>query len=546
MVSGRKEPAQTSSVRPGFLFARSPDQPISRSLLLTRSPDQLNHKSQITNHKCFCLLLPAFCLLLSASACTPGPKYAKPTVPTPSAYKELAPSEAGPQSKWKASQPQDQVIREKWWEIFNDPKLNLLEERVDISNQNLKIAEAQFRQARDLIRINRSGLYPKVSAGPYITGEQYSKNAPNAGPLYGKTQGDFVLPFDLSYEVDAWGRIHLTVQAATASAQASAADLETARLSIHAELAADYFALRGLDAQKQLLDSTVVAYQKALDLTTNRYNGGLAAKVEVAQAATQLETTQAQAIDVGVQRAQFEHAIAALVGQPASTFSIPVSPLDTPPPKIPAGVPSDLLQRRPDIAAAERRVAAANAEIGVAKTAFYPTLTLSAAAGLEGSSIVNWFAWPSRFFAVGPTLLETLYDAGRRHAYTDQAWAAYDANVASYRQNVLTAFQQVEDNLAGLRILDEESKKQSQAVQSAELSLALSTNRYKGGLVTYLEVITAQSAALSNERTAVDLLTRRMNSTVLLIKALGGGWDVSKLPQVTEHEDHPPVHGSGS
>jgi NodT family efflux transporter outer membrane factor (OMF) lipoprotein len=437
------------------------------------------------------------------------------------------------------------VIRGKWWEIFNDPQLNSLEERVDVSNQNLKIAEAQFRQARDVIRINRSGLYPTVGAGPTITGEQFSKNAPNAGPKYGQTQTDFALPFDLSYEVDAWGRIHLTVQAAVAGAQASAADLETARLSIHAELAADYFALRGLDAQRQLLDSTVVAYQKALDLTTNRYNGGLAAKVEVAQAETQLETTQALAIDVGVQRAQFEHAIAALVGQSASTFSIPVSPLNVPPPEIPVGVPSALLQRRPDIAAAERRMAAANAEIGVAKTAFYPTLTLSAAAGLEGSSIINWFAWPSHFFAVGPSLLETLFDAGRRHAVTDQAWAAYDENVASYRQNVLTAFQEVEDNLAGLRILDEESKKQEQAVRSAEHSLALSTNRYKGGLVTYLEVITAQSTALSNERTAVDILTRRMNSTVLLIKALGGGWDVSKLPQVAGQGSRGAGNGAG-
>ena len=401
------------------------------------------------------------------SSCTPGPKYAKPTIPTPPAYKDLAPSAGGSQSEWKASQPQDQMIRGKWWEIFKDPQLNSLEERVDVSNQNLKIAEAQFRQARDLIRIDRSGLYPTVSAGPYITGEQLSKNAPNSGPKYGHTQGDFVLPFDLSYEVDAWGRIHRTIEAAAASAQASAADLETARLSIHAELAADYFALRGLDAQKQLLDSTVVAYQKALDLTTNRYSGGLAAKVEVAQAETQLETTQAQAIDVGVQRAQFEHAIAALVGQPASTFSIPTSPLIAPPPQIPVGVPSDLLERRPDIAAAERRVAAANAQIGVAQTAYYPTLTLSAVAGLEGSAITNWFAWPSHLFAVGPSLLETLYDAGRRHAFTDQAWAAYDGNVASYRQNVLTAFQEVEDNLSGLRILDEESQKQSQAVQSA-------------------------------------------------------------------------------
>jgi NodT family efflux transporter outer membrane factor (OMF) lipoprotein len=484
--------------------------------------------------------------LLLFSACTPGPKYARPTVPTPPAYKELAPSPAGPDSEWKPSQPQDQAIRGKWWEIFNDPQLNSLEERVDVSNQNLKVAEAQFRQARDLIRINRSGLYPTVSAGPYINGEQFSRNAPNAGPKYGQTQGDFVLPFDLSYEIDAWGRIHRTIEAATASAQASAADLETARLSIHAELAADYFALRGLDAQKHLLDSTVVAYQKALDLTTNRYNGGLAAKVEVAQAQTQLETTQAQAIDVGVQRAQFEHAIAALVGQPASTFAIPVSPLDTPPPSIPEGVPADLLQRRPDIAGAERRMAAANAEIGIAQTAFYPTLTLSAAAGLEGSSIANWFAWPSHLFAVGPTLLETLYDAGRRRAFTDRAWAAYDSNVATYRQNVLTAFQEVEDNLSGLRILDEESRKQSQAVQSAELSLTLSTNRYKGGLVTYLEVITAQSAALTNERTAVDLLTRRMNSAVLLIKALGGGWDVSKLPQVAGQGRNTPASGKGA
>ena len=481
----------------------------------------------------YCLLLSAFCLLFLANACTPGPKYAKPTVPSAPAYKELAPGAAGLQSEWKASQPQDQTIRGKWWEIFNDPQLNALEERVDVSNQNLKIAEAQFRQARDTIRIDRSGLYPTVSAGPYINAEQFSKNAPNAGPKYGQTQGDFVLPFDLSYEVDAWGRIHLTVQSDVANAQASAADLETARLSIHAELAADYFMLRGLDAQKQLLDSTVVDYQKALDLTTNRYKGGLAAKVEVTQAETQLETTQAQAIDVGVQRAQFEHAIAALVGQPASTFSIPVSPLNTPPPVIPVGVPSDLLQRRPDIAAAERRVAAANADIGVAKTAYYPTLTLSAAAGLEGSSITNWFAWPSHFFAVGPQLLETLYDAGRRHAYSDQAWAAYDANVAAYRQSVLTAFQEVEDNLAGLRILDAESNKQDQAVQSAEHSLALSTNRYKGGLVTYLEVTTAQSIALADEVAEVNILARRMNSTVLLIKALGGGWDVSRLPRLT-------------
>ncbi|HTS68167.1 MAG TPA: efflux transporter outer membrane subunit, partial [Terriglobia bacterium] len=458
-----------------------------------------------------CLLPSALCLLFLAAACNPGPKYGRPTAAAPPVYKELSP--VGAAGEWNPSQPQDQVWRGSWWEVFGDPQLNALEEKINISNQNLKIAEAQFRQARDLIRIERSSLYPTVNGGASISVLQLSKNAPNPSPKAGQTQGDFVLPVDLSYEVDAWGRIRRTVEAARAGAQASAADLETARLSLHAELAADYFALRGLDAQKHLLDSTVVAYQKALDLTTNRYNGGLAAKVEVAQAETQLETTEAQAIDVGVQRADFEHAIAALIGQPASTFSIPASPLDTPPPRIPVGLPSDLLQRRPDIAAAERRVAAANAQIGIAMTAYYPTLSLNALAGLEGSSITDWFSWPSHFFAVGPALVETLYDAGRRHAFTDQAWAAYDANVAAYRQTVLTAFQEVEDNLAGLRVLDAESAKQNQAVQSAERSLALSNNRYKGGLVTYLEVTTAQSAALSNERTAVDILTRRMNST---------------------------------
>jgi NodT family efflux transporter outer membrane factor (OMF) lipoprotein len=492
----------------------------------------------------FALLLSAFCLLLFSGACTIGPKYTRPGVATPPAYKELAPSAAGPQGQWKPSQPQDQALRGKWWEVFGDPQLNALEERIEVSNQNLKIAEAQFRQARDLIGINRSGLYPTVNAGPSTIAEQTSKNAPQAAANAGQTVGDLVLPFQLSYEVDAWGRIHRAVEAARESAQASAADLETARLSIHAELASDYFALRGLDAQKQLLDSTVIAYQKALDLTQNRYIGGLAAGAEVAQAETQLETTQAQDIDLGVARAQYEHALAALVGQPASTFSIPASPLNLTPPKIPVGLPSDLLERRPDVAAAERRTAAANAQIGFAKTAYYPTLTLSAAGGVEGSTFSNWIAWPSRFFALGPTLLETLYDAGLRHAVTDQAQAAYEANVAAYRQSVLTAFQEVEDKLAALRILEEESAKQQQAVRSAERSLALSTNRYKGGLVTYFEVITAQSIALSDERTAVDILTRRMNSSVLLIKALGGGWDASSLPSFVSKGQTPASHSN--
>jgi NodT family efflux transporter outer membrane factor (OMF) lipoprotein len=476
------------------------------------------------------LLVPVFLALLFSAACSIGPKYARPPVETPAAYKELPPSAGGPQGEWKLSQPQEQSLRGKWWEVFDDPQLNALEERIEVSNQNLKVAEAQYRQARDLIGISRAGLFPTVNAGPSMTVEQTSKNAPQPAGNAGQTLGDLVLPFQLTYELDAWGRIHRAVEAARENAQASAADLETARLSIHAELASDYFSLRGLDAQKHLLDSTVIAYQKALELTQNRYIGGLAARAEVAQAETQLETTQAQDIDVGVTRAQFEHALAALVGQPASTFSIPASPLNLSPPKIPVGVPSELLERRADIAAAERRTAAANAQIGFAKSAYYPTLTLSAAGGTEGSTIGNWVAWPSRFFALGPTLLETLYDAGLRHATTDQARAAYEANVAAYRQSVLTAFQEVEDNLAALRILEEESAKQQQAVESAERSTALSLNRYKGGLVTYFEVITAQSIALSDEVTAVNILTRRMNSSVLLIKALGGGWNASSLP----------------
>ena len=475
--------------------------------------------------------------LFLLTACMVGPKYTKPPAPVPAAYKELASNPTQQMKGWKTAQPQDQVIRGRWWETFNDPRLNGLEERVDVSNQNLKVAEAQFRQARALVRFYRASYYPTLSVAPSITGEQFSKNSPTLSSLAGRSYGDYVLPFDLSYEADVWGRIRRSVEAARASAQASAGDHETVKLSIHAELAVDYFELRGLDAQKQLLDSTVVAYQKALDLTTNRYNGGLAAKAEVAQAETQLEATQAQALDVGVQRAQYEHAVALLVGQPASTFSILSLPISVPPPKIPVGLPSELLERRPDIAAAERRVAAANAQIGVARAAFFPTILLSASAGFEGSGITSWLSWPSRMWAVGPSLVQTIYDAGRRRAASEQAQAAYDANVASYRESVLTAFQEVEDNLAALRILDEESKKQDQAVQAAERSLALSTNRYKGGLVTYLEVVTAQSAALTNERTAVEILTRRMNASVLLIKALGGGWSVSNLPQVSGHGD---------
>jgi NodT family efflux transporter outer membrane factor (OMF) lipoprotein len=466
---------------------------------------------------------------LLLAGCTVGPKYRKPSVPLSPAYKEQPPAEFKEAPGWKKAQPADDTVRVDWWTMFSDPELNDLEGRVNVSNQNLKAAEAAFRQARALIQVNRSYLFPTVGAAPSITGARISKNRATGSPVTG-VYGDFLAPIDVSYEVDTWGRVRRSIAAAREQMQATAADLETIRLSLHAELAVDYFELRSLDAQKQLLDETLVAYQKALDLTRNRYNGGLSSAAEVAQAQTQLETTRAQDIDVGAARAQFEHAIAVLVGSTPEALTLAPKPLNATPPAIPVGAPSQLLERRPDIAAAERRVADANEQIGLARAAFFPTLLITAAGGFESGSLVNWFAWPSRFWAIGPTALETIFDAGRRRAIESSATAGYDIAVANYRQTALDAFRQVEDNLAELRILEQEEQTQRAAVASAERSLDLSMNRYKGGLVTYLEVATAQTIALQNERAEVDLLRRRMDASVLLIKALGGGWNVSKLP----------------
>ncbi len=342
-----------------------------------------------------------------------------------------------------------------------------------------------------------------------------------------------MLPFDVSYEVDAWGRVRQSIEAARTNAQATAADLETLRLSFHAELAFDYFELRSADAEQKLLDDTVVAYRKALELTENRFEGGVAAGAEVAQAQTQLEATKTQDADVAIRRSQFEHAIAVLVGKNPSALTLAPKPLAAEPPAIPVGLPSQLLERRPDIAANERRVAEANAEVGIARTAFFPQILLGAAAGIQGQSITDWFNWPSRFWSVGPSVLQTVFDGGRRRATQKASEFNYDATVATYRQSALDAFQQVEDNLAALRVLEKETQSQRAAVVAAERSLELSTNRYTGGLVTYLEVVTAQSAALANQRAAVDILRRRMDASVLLIKALGGGWDTSRLPKLT-------------
>jgi NodT family efflux transporter outer membrane factor (OMF) lipoprotein len=462
------------------------------------------------------------------AGCNVGPNYTRPSVPAAPAYKEPPPAEFKESNGWQQAQPGDDKIRADWWSIFGSAELNALEQQVDPSNQTLKAAEARFREARALIQLNRSNLYPTISTSPSITSNRSSTNGVDATTP--SQYGNLVLPIDLNYELDAWGRIHRSITAAREETQATAADLETMRLSVHAELAVDYFELRGLDAQKRLLDQTLVAYLKALELTQHRFDGGLTSRAEVAQARTQLETTRAQDIGVGVDRAQFEHAIAVLTGRTPETLSLPAEALNSTPPAIPIGIPSILLERRPDIAAAERRMAEANEQIGIAQAAFFPNLLITATGGLQGETFVNWLTWPSRFWAVGPSMLQTIFDGGRRRAQADSATASYDETVANYQQAALSAFQQVEDNLSTLRILSEQAKAQSVAVEAAQQSLELSLNRYRGGLVTYLEVITAQSIALQNESTEVDLLRRRMDASVLLIKALGGGWDVSKLP----------------
>lgn len=470
------------------------------------------------------------CMLLLAG-CMVGPKYKQPSTPVPATYKEQPPGSFKESDGWKPAQPADQVLRGKWWELFGDSRLNELEQQVTVSNQDLKAADARFREARAMIRFNRAAEFPTITVGSSVSSLRDSAHRPFFTSATSAT-GDFVLPFDLSYELDVWGRVRRTVAAAREEAQASAADLETVRLSLQAELAFDYFELRAADAEKQLLDDTVAAFVDALQLTTRRFEGGAAPRSDVAQAKTQLASTQAQDTDVGVQRAQFEHAIAVLAGKPPAEFSLPSLPLDAQPPVVPIGLPSQLLERRPDIASGERRVAEANEQIGIARAAFFPTLTLGASAGLEGTSLLNLFNGPSGFWAVGPSLVQTLFDAGRRRATSEAALASYDAAVANYRETTLTAFQQVEDNLAALRILEQESGEQREAVAAAQESLRIFTNRYKGGVDTYLQVITAQTAALTNERTDVDIRRRRMDASVLLIKALGGGWNVAQLPKV--------------
>src|SRR6202521_5710831 len=465
--------------------------------------------------------------VLSIAGCAVGPKYNRPTVEVPPAYKEVG--------DWKPAQPNDQNLGGAWWQIFEDQQLNALEDQINVSNQNLKAAEAQYTQTRAVLRYYRADYYPSITAGAAATRNRISNNRP-PGHLSsnGATYNDYQIPLQLSYELDVWGRVRKTVESQREQAQASAADLATVNLSLHAQLALFYFQARSLDAQEQLLNSTVAQYEQAFQLTDTRFKGGLASEVEVQQASTQLETTRAQAVDVGVQRSQYEHAIATLVGKPASSFHLSPLPLTSPPPSIPLELPSELLERRPDIAAAERRMAAANAQIGVAKAAYYPNISLGATGGFESGVITTLLSGPSILWSAGASAIAPIFDAGRRRASTNQAIAAYDQTVGNYRETVLTGFQQVEDNLAALRILEKEADTQQRAVLASQKYLELSLTRYRGGITSYLEVTTAQSAALSDEVTAVNILGRRMVAAVTLAQALGGGWNSSELPQRPE------------
>jgi NodT family efflux transporter outer membrane factor (OMF) lipoprotein len=459
--------------------------------------------------------------LVCGSACRVGEPYQRPTAPAPPALKELAGND-----EWKVATPSDDLPKGNWWEIFGDPQLNALEEQVAINNQNLKQADAQFRQARAFVAGARANRFPTIGVTPAIT---QSDIGSAAGRLAGTNQ-TFTLPVDVSWEPDLWGRVRLSVENAVSNAQVSAADLENLRLSQQALVATDYFSLAANDMQQAVLQDTIEAYRKSLQLTTDRFNGGVASKSDVTLAQTLLAGARAQSTDLHVTRAQLEHAIATLTGRPASELAIGVSTIAGPPPPIPVAVPSLLLERRPDIAASERLVAAANANVGLAKTAYYPTLTLSANPALLATSVASLFAYAARSWSATAALSETVADFGRRRAQVEATQAAYDATIAGYRQTVLVAFQEVEDDLSNLRYLAEEAGQQQEAVTAAQQALSLETDRYKAGTDSYLNVITTQAIYLNDQQTAISILQRRINAAVDLVKALGGGWDTAALP----------------
>ncbi|HTW64862.1 MAG TPA: efflux transporter outer membrane subunit [Bryobacteraceae bacterium] len=477
------------------------------------------------------LLLSA---LLGLSACREvGPNYRLPPAPVPEAFKEKPPD------GWREAHPSDTTLKGRWWEIYNDPTLNALEEQVSISNQNVLAAEAQYRAARAEVQIARSALFPTLTGGPTASVAQGTGGvSANQVAAAGGVHTIYQIPVDVSYTVDLWGSIRRTVRANAETAQATEAQLENAKLTYQADLAQDYFQLHGTDGDIALLQSTVDSYANYLKLTQARHDSGVASGADVAQAETQLDSAKEQLIDFGVARAQYEHAIAILIGKPPAEFSLPPQILKGQPPEVPIAMPAALLERRPDIAIAERQMAALNEQIGIADAAYYPSLTLSGGAGLSSASFVSLFTWAARFWQAGAGLSETLYDAGKRRGQVNVAKANFDAGMATYRQTVLTAFQQVEDELAALRVLQNETGATNETVRAAQLALDITTAQYKAGTVNYLTVETSQTALFAEQEALVNLLTRRMVSSVLLVEALGGGWDASQLPAVSELSAH--------
>jgi NodT family efflux transporter outer membrane factor (OMF) lipoprotein len=479
---------------------------------------------------------------LLLSGCMVGPKYHAPP-PAPAAeapvatYKE-SPTQFQDADGWKVAQPQDAMLRGKWWEIYNEPELNALEERLNINNENIKQFFENFMEARALIAQARSQLYPTVGIGPSFQRSRSSGNLRNTATANtGAESSVGSLPLTVSWEPDLWGKVRNTIHEQQYNAQLSAADLENERLTEQASLATFFFEIRGQDALQKILNDTVEADKKALELTQAQYETGVGDRISVVEAQNTLQNVQAEAINLGVARAQYEHAIAVLVGANASGFSISVKPHVVNPPPIPIGLPSALLERRPDIAASERNMASANAQIGIAYAAFYPSLTLGATGGYESSTFKHLFDLSSTFWSVGPSVSETVFDAGLRRATVNQFVAVYNADVASYRQTVLTAFQQVEDSLASVRILSQQLIQQEQAVKSAEEFVKLETARYETGIDPYVDVVTAQTTLLSNQQTLATLHVQEMTASVQLIEALGGGWDRTQLPtpaQVSE------------
>jgi NodT family efflux transporter outer membrane factor (OMF) lipoprotein len=486
-----------------------------------------------------------FVLTLAFSGCVVGPKYHQPSAPVPATYKE-SPANFPEAQNWKVASPQDAMLRGKWWETFNDPELNAIEDQVDAGNQNIAQAYQNYMAARALVREARSQYYPTIGTTPAISRSRASSNlGGNTGSTgstsSGKAINFFELPGDVSWEPDFWGRVRNTVNQARYNAQASAADMENIRLAQQSSVAQLYFELRGQDALQKLFDDTVVADKKTVDYAQAQYDVGVGDKISLVEALNAMQSAEAAAINVGIARAQDEHAIAALLGKTPAEFSIPKKPLDAIPPPVPIGVPSQLLERRPDVAAAERTMAAANAQIGIAYAAYYPNITLSASGGFESSNFTNWLTWPSRFWSIGPSLSETIFDAGLRRATVNQNIATYNADVAGYRQTVLTAFQQVEDYLAAERILSQQTDKQKQAVDSAQEFFNLEYDRYQTGIDPYIDVLTAQNTLLSDQQSLADLQIQRMTSVVQLIAALGGGWDLSELPTPAQvSEKNPP------